>query len=327
MPPPPAIAPPLVIAHRGASAERPEHTLGAYERAIALGADYVELDVVPTRDGALVCRHENELSETTDVAERAAFADRRTTKVIDGRVVTGWFSEDFDLDELHALRARERLPDLRPQSARYDGQWDVPTLEDAVALVQRRSAPSGGPIGLYIETKHPSYFAALGLALEAPLVAALHAAGYDAPDAPVYIESFEGENLRALAAMTPLRLVQLLEADGRSAEGAALTTREGLAGVAAYAAGIGPHKDLVLPRDARGRLGAPTALVGDAHEAGLVVHPWTFRPENRFLPADHRRGAAPAAHGDLAAELRAFLAAGVDGVFADDVAAARGVIG
>jgi glycerophosphoryl diester phosphodiesterase len=280
--------PPVVIAHRGASAHRPEHTLAAYELAIALAADFIEPDVVATRDGHLVARHENEISGTTDVAARPEFADRRAVKDIDGRSREGWFTEDFTLAELRTLRARERLPELRGTA--YDARFGIPTLEEVVALAAR----SG--VGVYPETKHPSYFAALGLALEAPLLAVL-----DGFEGPVFIQSFEAGNLRALRSRTDHPLVRLT-----------VGAPPDVAEIAEYAHAIGPHKDQVIPRDGDGRLGAPTTLVADAHAAGLLVHPWTFRPEPEFLPAG--------LDGD--AELDAFLALGVDGVFADDPGAA-----
>jgi glycerophosphoryl diester phosphodiesterase len=313
-------ATPIVIGHRGASGERPEHTLASYAQAIADGADFVEPDLVSTKDHVLVARHENEISGTTDVAAHAEFADRRTTKTIDGHAVTGWFTEDFTLAELKTLRARERLPQLRPQNTRYDGQFYIPTLAEIIALVQ--AAPR--KVGLYPETKHPSYFAAIGLPLEPPLLAALTAAGYTHRGDPIFIQSFEASNLKALRSLTDLSLIQLIET-GQSADGVsydAMLTPAGLAAVATYADGIGPNKDRIFPRDAAGTLLQPTSLVADAHAAGLKVHPWTFRSENYFLPADFRSTGGPAAPGDAAAEYRLLYAAGVDGVFSDYPAAA-----
>jgi len=310
---------PIVIAHRGASGLLPEHTIAAYTRAIDDGADFIEPDLVPTRDGTLVARHENEISGTTDVAARAEFADRKVTKTIDGVSVTGWFTEDFTLAELKTLRARERLPELRGTA--NDGRFEIPTLGEIIALAKARG------VGIYPETKHPSYFASIGLALEPKLVAALDAAGWRDADAPVFIQSFEVNNLKRLDAMTGVRLIQLVAAEGGPADGAHETyaemlTPEGLKAVAAYADGIGPEKTLVIPRGPDMRLAAPTRLVADAHAAGLKVHPWTFRAENYFLPADHRQGEDPRAHGDLGAEIRTYLAAGVDGVFSDFTAEA-----
>jgi glycerophosphoryl diester phosphodiesterase len=323
----PQMSQPVVIAHRGASGYAPEHTLVSYFIAIEQGADYIEPDLVMTRDGVLVARHENEISGTTDVAERSQFAARRTTKVVDGESVTGWFTEDFSLQELKALRARERIPELRPANTRLDGRLEIPTLEEILALAQgveerRRvrarelglAAPR--PIGVYPETKHPSYFAALGLAMEERLVATLERYGYRGPDGRAFLQSFETGNLKVLRSLTRLPLVQLIEAAGAPydliASGdrrtyADLVTPRGLAEIAAYASCIGPAKSLLIPRDAAGRLGRPTSLVADAHAAGLGVHPWTFRAESAFLPAGL----------DLEEELRQFLAVGIDGFFTD----------
>ena len=310
---------PIVIAHRGASGLLPEHTIAAYTRAIDDGADFIEPDLVPTRDGVLVARHENEISGTTDVASRAEFADRKTTKTIDGASVTGWFTEDFTLAELKTLRARERLPELRGTA--NDGRFEIPTLDEIIALAKARG------VGIYPETKHPTYFAAISLPLEAKLVAALDAAGWRDADAPVFIQSFEVNNLKRLDGMTGVRLIQLVAAEGGPADGtyrsyAEMLTPEGLKAVAAYADGIGPEKTLVIPRGPDVRLTSPTRLVADAHAAGLKVHPWTFRAENYFLPADHRKGEDPRAHGDLAGEIRAYLATGIDGLFSDFTAEA-----
>jgi glycerophosphoryl diester phosphodiesterase len=284
--------PPVVIAHRGASALRPEHTLAAYELAIAVGADFIEPDVVPTRDGRLVARHENEISGTTDVADRPGFASRRTVKEIDGMERDGWFTEDFTLAELRTLRVRERLPALR--GTEHDGRYGIPTLEEVVALA------AGAGVGVYPETKHPSYFASIGLALEAPLLALLAAARWDGP---IYIQSFEAANLRDLRERTDIPLVRLTSPARPDHD---------VADIASYADAIGPHKDLVIARDEDGRLAEPTPLLEEAHAAGLLVHPWTFRPEAEFVPAGM----------DPAAELAAFYELGVDGVFADDPAAA-----
>jgi glycerophosphoryl diester phosphodiesterase len=318
---------PIVIGHRGASGERPEHTLESYRLAIAQGADFVEPDLVATKDGVLVCRHENEISGTTDVASRPELADRRATKTIDGTPVTGWFTEDLTLAELKTLRARERLPELRGSA--FDGRFEVPTFEQLLQLLAEENARperKHRPVGVYPETKHPSYFQGLGLPLEERLVAALRAHGLDRPDAPVFVQSFEVENLRRLRTLTRVPLVQLIEAAGRpwdltrgrsARTYADMLTPDGLRDVARYARGIGVDKVLVLPRDAEGRLRPATALVRDAHAAGLLVHVFTLRAENRFLPADFRGSGPPEARGDLAGEAGAFLKAGIDGFFAD----------
>jgi glycerophosphoryl diester phosphodiesterase len=316
-----------VIGHRGAAGHRPEHTLASYRLSILLGADYIEPDLVSTADGVLVARHENDITRTTDVAEHPAFADRRTTKVVDGREVTGWFTEDLTLAELRTLRAKERLPQVRPRNARRDGCYRIPTLDEILELATRESQRTGRRIGVYPETKHPSYFAGLGLALEEPLLAALRRHGLDGPGAPVYLQSFETANLRALRHLTPLPLVQLLAAGGAPgdlvAAGAARTyadlrTPAGLLEIASYADAIGPAKDLVLPRDPiTGAAGEQSSLVADAHAAGLCVHVYTLRDENQFMATNFRRGDDPHAPGDAVAEARAFLDAGVDGLFTD----------
>jgi glycerophosphoryl diester phosphodiesterase len=319
----PLPAAPLIIAHRGASGLRPEHTLASYGLAIDQGADFIEADLVMTRDHVLVARHENEIGGTTDVARHPEFASRRATRTIDGQAVTGWFVEDFTLAELRTLRARERLPELRPQSNRFDGRFAVPTLDEVIRLVAARNRGARRTVGLYLETKHPSYFRSIGLPLEEPLVARLEQAGYRSKTDPVFIESFEVDNLVRLRRLTRVRLVQLLDAEGHPADRppgagyAAMVTPIGLAAVAGYADGIGPAKALIVPRAADGTSLAPTALVGDAHRAGLVVHPWTFRSENGFLPRELARGTGPATHGDAAGEVRAFVALGVDGLFSD----------
>lgn len=301
---------PIVIAHRGASGSRPEHTLAAYELAIDQGADFIEPDLVPTKDDVLVARHENAIGGTTDVAAHPEFAGRRTTKTIDGQTLTDWFVEDFTLAELKTLRAKERLPQLRPGNTAYDGKFAVPTLAEIIALAQRRH------VGIYPETKHPTYFAQIGHPTDVPLVDALRKAGWDSADAPVFIQSFEVENLRRIHALTGIRLIQLVAGQGAPADGAApsyaaMLTPAGLRQVAAYAYGLGPDKAQLWTGE------TPTSLVADAHAAGLRVHPWTYRAENAFLPARFRRGDDPAAHGDVAGEIRAALTLGIDGFFTD----------
>ena len=306
----------IIIGHRGASGYRPEHTLAAYQLAIDQGADFIEPDLVATADGVLVCRHENEISATTDVAGHPEFAARRTTKTIDGTPVTGWFTEDFTLAELKTLRAKERIPGVRPQNTAYDGRFEIPTFAEVLALV----AAAARPVGVYPETKHPSYFRALGLPLEEPLLAALQ--GFDGP---VFIQSFEIGNLRDLHERTDVPLIQLVNDTGRPQDFiescdhrtyADLVTPAGLDFVATYAAGIGPAKHIVIPTDAAGHLTEPTRVIADAHARGLAVHAWTFRREPEFLPAG----------GDFPAELRAFAAAGLDAVFTDNPDVCREVV-
>jgi glycerophosphoryl diester phosphodiesterase len=334
---------PLVIAHRGASGYLPEHTLAAYGVAIEMGADYIEPDLVSTKDGVLVARHENAIAllnpdgsvreATTDVAERPEFASRRATKTIDGTPLTGWFTEDFTLAELRTLRARERLPALRVANTRFDGMFPIPTLAEILQLVvevnQRRRERANGkawrPLGVYPETKHPSYFQGIGLALEEPLVRLLHRYGFNSRQDPVFIQSFETANLRKLAGMTRLPLVQLLNGSGQPWDFTVagdkrsytdLAQPAGLAEIAGYAQGIGANNNLMIPLGG-GRLGTPTTLVRDAHAASLVVHGWTFRAENQFLPDEFDHGSDPAALGNLAGQIKAFLDLGLDGFFTD----------
>ena len=322
---------PIVIAHRGASGERPEHTLASYALAIDQGADFIEPDLVLTKDGVLVARHENEISGTTDVAAHPEFANRKATKTIEGQQFTGWFTEDFTLAELKTLRAKERLPQLRVANTKFDGQFEIPTFDQIIALAKLGSERAKRPIGIYPETKHPSYFASIGLPHEGPLLAALKKAGWTDAKAPAFIQSFEVGNLIALSKKTKVRLIQLVDASGGPADKpgttyAAMLASDGLKAIAAYAYGIGPAKDLIVARNADGSLGAPTGLADAAHKAGLRLHPWTFRAENYFLPANLRNGSDPRAHGDLDAEVKAFLAAGVDGVFSDFPGIARKAI-
>lgn len=306
---------PLLIAHRGASGYRPEHTLEAYELAIELGADFIEPDLVSTRDGVLIARHENDLSETTDVAGRPEFADRRRTKKIGNNERTGWFSEDFTLAEIKTLRAKERLPS-RGQS--YNGRFQIPTFQEVVDLARSKSEETGRTIGVYPETKHPTYFRSIGLPLEEPLLAVLEAAGYQGRKAPVYIQSFETANLQELRRRTDLPLIQLLEVTGQPFDLTVagdprtyqdLATPEGLARIATYADGIGPNKRLIVPLGADGSLQPSTSLVADAHRAGLLVHAWTFRSDGPFLALNYE--------GDHRREYEQFFRLGVDGVFSD----------
>ena len=341
---------PTLIGHRGASALRPEHTLASYALAIEAGADFIEPDLVATRDGALVARHENAIAQvdvatgavteaTTDVAERPEFANRQASRLIDGKAIRGWFTEDFTLAELKTLRAKERIPAIRPANTRFDGQFEIATWPEILELARSESQRLGRPIGVYAETKHPTYFRSIGLELEPKVLATLADFGWNERAAPVFLQSFEPTSLLRLRAGSDVRLVQLIEAVGAPGDAAdpalpaalathaAMITPAGLAEIARYAQGIGPHKALVLPVTGE-RPGPATSLVADAHAAGLVVHVWTLRPENAFLPrawlgapVDDRT-----VHGDSAAEMQAFLQAGVDGMFCDDPAAGRAAI-
>jgi glycerophosphoryl diester phosphodiesterase len=319
---------PIVIAHRGASAYRPEHTLGAYQLAIEHGADFIEPDLVMTKDHVLVCRHENEISQTTDIADHPEFAERRKAKMVDGTSAEGWWVEDFTLAELKTLRCRERLPQLRPNNTQYNDQETIPTFAEAIALAQRRGK------GIYPELKHPTFLREQGANPVPAFIAAVREAGGQSAADIMYVQCFEIGPLRTLAQMSSIRwqCVQLIAADNgpwdqRELTPAAMLSDEGLRRIAEYARGIGPEKSLVIPRDADNNLVSPSTLVSRAHAANLVVHTWTFRPENYFLPTSLRTvhgGASdhPRQHGGLDAELRAFYAAGVDGVFSDDPAAA-----
>jgi glycerophosphoryl diester phosphodiesterase len=294
---------PLIIAHRGASGHRPEHTLEGYRLAVEMGADFIEPDLVSTKDGVLIARHENEIGGTTDVADR--FPDRKRTKTIDGQSLTGYFSEDFTLAEIKTLRARERLPF---RSHAYDGQFQVPTFDEVIELAQRLGQARGRPVGIYPETKHPTYFRGIELPIEEHLLESLEKHGWNRRDAPVFIQSFEQGNLRELRRKTTVRLIQLIE-------NAKFTSDEALKDVASYADGIGPEKRLVVPVGADGSLGEPTDLISRAHAAGLLVHIWTIRIDKEFLAAGY--------HGKPEAEYEKFRQLGVDGVFTDfpDVAA------
>lgn len=306
-------APAIVIAHRGASGYRPEHTLAAYELAMQMGADFIEPDLVITQDGVLVARHENEIGDTTNVGDRPEFASRRTTKVIDGQPVTGWFTEDFTLAELKTLRARERLPF---RSTDYNDRFEIPTFEEIIQLTQRYSQETGHTVGIYPETKHPSYFQAIGLPLEPPLLLLLERYGYTGPTAAVMIQSFETANLKTLRAQTQVPLIQLLgdrhevQFDSGLAYGQ-MVSPEGLRAIAQYANGIGPSKRLIIPADPvdSSWLLPPTLLVEKAHDCGLWVHPYTFRHEPEFLHGVYRSNPVE--------EYEQFLALGIDGLFSD----------
>lgn len=314
----------IIIGHRGASAHRPEHTLAAYELAIELGADFIEPDLVMTRDGHLIARHEpllavvNEagelIEETTDVREHAAFASRVRTRELDGKPVRGWWSEDFTLAEIKTLRARERLPKDRPANTEWNDKLEIPALEEIIALAKAKSQETGRTIGVYPETKHPTFFKQVAKELKVPtmeeaLLNALHAAYGNDKSAPVVIQSFETTNLIAIREQTQIRLAQLIDVRGGPFDDADQTyahmiTPAGLKQIATYADGIGVHKRLVLDES-----GKPTPLVGHAHAAGLVVHAWTHRPERRFLLKPFQNAESEAA---------ALWKAGVDGIFADD---------
>ncbi|MBX7492014.1 glycerophosphodiester phosphodiesterase [Qipengyuania sp. 1NDW9] len=309
----------LVIAHRGASGERPEHTLAAYELAIDQGADYVEPDLVVTNDLVLVARHENELSDTTDVGSREEFADRRRSKTIDGRLVSGWFAEDFTLAELRTLRAKERLPGMRPANTRYDGLYQVPTFAEIVQLVRAKEAETGRTIGLYPELKHPTFLLQdAGIDSVDLLVTALREAGLDGADAAVFVQCFEVGPLRRLDRLVDVKLVQLVNTNDGPADEPAMrygdmVSSSGLAEIADYADAVGVNMNLLF-----GPEGIPSGLASDAQEAGLAVHAWTLRKENAYLPPVLRRGTAENGTGDVLGMVTILEAQGIDGVFTDD---------
>lgn len=328
-----------LFAHRGASALRPEHTLASYAKAIADGADFIEPDLVSTKDGVLVARHENFLNETTDVALRPEFAAKRVTRTIDGITLNGWFTEDFTLAELKTLRAVERLPKVRPKNTQYDRMFQILTWDEIIDFAAANAATTGKVIGLIPELKHSTYFAAIGLPLEDRFLASIAAHEYT-QRCPLVVQSFEVANLKYLRSVLGkrpnIRLMQLVER-GRPADvvaaGGDLTfekmcTPQGLKEMARYADIVAPPTRALIPLLADGRLGQPTALIADAHSAGLLVHTWTFRPENRFLAADFRNDQGEDARHDngSVAEMRRYIEAGIDGFFSDDSALGRRAI-
>ncbi|MEW2086237.1 glycerophosphodiester phosphodiesterase [Streptomyces sp. NPDC005283] len=319
---------PTIIAHRGASGYRPEHTLGSYQLALDMGAHVIEQDLVPTSDGHLVCRHENDITGTTDVAAHPEFASRRTTKSVDGVSLTGWFTEDFTLAELKTLRAKERIPANRQENTLYDGRWAIPTFEEVLRWAEKEGHRRGRPVWLHVETKHPTYFRGLGLGLEERLAKLLRRYGRDRRNSPVFLQSFEPSSIQRLAGLVDSPRVVLLSAantrpwdfvragDPRTV--ADLVKPDGLKWIASYAQGIGPTLDLIIPKDANGKLGTPTSLVRDAHAKDLILHPYTMRNENTFLPADFRRGTDPNAYGDAFGALKVYFETGIDGIFTDN---------
>ncbi|MEU8620397.1 glycerophosphodiester phosphodiesterase [Streptomyces sp. NPDC048623] len=319
---------PTVIGHRGASGYRPEHTLGSYQLALDMGADVVEQDLVPTKDGHLVCRHENDITGTTDVADHPEFASRKTAKTVDGVALTGWFTEDFTLAELKTLRAKERIPATRQRNTLYDGRWAVPTFEEVLRWAEQEGRRRGRPVWLHVETKHPTYFRSIGLPLEERLAKLLRRYGRHRADSPVFLQSFEPGSIQRLAKLVDSPRVVLLSgassrpwdfvAAGDPRTVADLVTPAGLRWIASYAQGIGPTMDLILPRDASGRLAAETTLVRDAHAQGLILHPYTMRNENAFLPTEYRRGTDPNAYGDAFGLLKRYFETGIDGIFSDN---------
>ncbi|MGZ3787884.1 MAG: glycerophosphodiester phosphodiesterase [Bacteriovorax sp.] len=301
---------PLVIGHRGACGYRPEHTLASYQLAIDMGADYIEPDLVMTKDGVLMARHENEISGTTDVAEK--FPERKKTKKVDGEEITGWFIEDFTLKEMKTLKARERLA-FRDHS--YDGKFEVPTFKEILDLLKKQKRK----VGVYPETKHPTYFQSIGLPLEEALVKELTAHGMNKKDSPVFIQSFEMQSLEKIKKLSPLPLIYLIDdpdktpfdhvvsGDKRTYQDMVLP--KNLKEISAIASGIGPYKRYIVPSNDKNEALPPTTLIQDAHAVGLKVHPFTFRKEAQYLLKDYQ--------GDFQKELLQFYELGVDAVFSD----------
>lgn len=327
--PKPLIAKPVIIAHRGVPETFLEHSRPSYLAGIREGADFIEPDVIATKDGHLIVRHENEIGHTTDISQRPEFADRKTTKVIDGIELTGWFSEDLTLAEIKQLRTQERIPDLRPKNKRLAGVEQVLTFDEVLDIQAEENArrgPDAPPIGVYVETKHPTYFSNAGFDLNQLLLEALERFNLNRAGAPVIIQSMETANLRRIRQQTELPIVQLLEWAGAPADFVAagdertykdLATPAGLDFIAEYAQGVGAHKRHVIGRDKKQRWTGETSFVADSHERGLFVHPWTMRSENNFLPRNLRRGWKKSRHGNALAEHLAYLEAGVDGLFTD----------
>jgi glycerophosphoryl diester phosphodiesterase len=319
---------PTVVAHRGTSGYRPEHTLGSYQLALDMGADVIEQDLVPTKDGHLVCRHENDITATTDVSDHPEFASRKTTKTVDGVKLTGWFTEDFTLKELRTLRAKERIPQQRPHNTLYNGRWQVPTFEEVLEWAEKEGKRRRRPVWLHIETKHPTYFRKLGLGLEKPLAKLLRRYGRHRAHSPNFVQSFEPSSIQQLGKLVSCPGVVLLSGPtsrpwdfveaGDPRTVADLVKPEGLKWIAGFAQGIGPTLDLIIPRKKDGSLGDETTLVRDAHAQKLVLHPYTMRNENVFLPTDFRKGDDPNAYGDAFGAFKRYFETGIDGLFSDN---------
>lgn len=324
----------IIIGHRGASALRPEHTLAAYQKAIEDGADFIEPDLVPTKDGFLIARHENNITETSNISTLNQFLARKQTKIIDGQSMTGWFSEDFTLDELtQYVKARERIAQFRPENTHYNDQLSIPTLEQIIELAEAHYKKTGKIIGLYIETKHPNYFRNIQLPLEDPLIRTLAKYQYTREIAPIYLQSFEVQNLKDMQqqlkkhSIQHVQIIQLLDdqtlqpADGFNQTYGQMATPLGLKHIATYAHGVGPSKAYIFPNASQ----TQTTFVKDAHQAGLKVHPYTFRPENNFLPTPYKCSniATEKCESGSIKELKSFFHAGVDGVFTDDPSIGR----
>lgn len=330
----------IIVGHRGASALRPEHTLAAYQKAMDDGADFIEPDLVSTQDGVLVARHENEIGGTSNVSTLVQFKNREKTKVIDGVSIKGWFTEDFSFQELNQnVKARERIPEYRPNNTQYNDQYAIPTLEQIIDLAEQNYKKTGKIVGLYIETKHPTYFQKIGLALEDPLLKTLAKHPYTRDIAPIYLQSFEVANLKYFKQQLTLhkslknaKIIQLLDTPTASPADFVATANPqkyldlaqpaGLKQIASYADGVGPSKTYIFSNTDQN---TTTTFVKDAHAVGLKVHPYTLRPENGFLP-NYLRCSQVATEqcttGSLK-EFERFFNAGVDGVFTDHPALGR----
>lgn len=330
----------IIVGHRGASALRPEHTLASYQQAIDDGADFIEPDLVSTKDGVLVARHENEISGTTNISTLSQFKDREKTKIIDGTSLKGWFTEDFSYNELQQnVRARERIPEYRAANMQYNDQFSIPTLDEIIELAEKNYKKTGKVVGLYIETKHPTYFQKNGLAMEDNLLKTLAKYQYSREIAPLYLQSFEVANLKYFKQQLSLhktlknaKIIQLLDSpsaspadfleSGTKKTYLDLAVASGLKEIASYADGVGPSKTYIFSNTDEN---STTTFLQDAHAAGLKVHPYTFRPENGFLPNYDRCSTIASERCPTGSikELKRFFKAGVDGVFTDDPALGR----
>ncbi|MFI4934281.1 MAG: glycerophosphodiester phosphodiesterase family protein [Caulobacterales bacterium] len=322
---------PLIIAEGGSAGERPEDTRSAYDLAIDEGADFIQANLVPTREGVLVARRDNELSATTDIASHGEFAARKTSKTIDGKTVTGWFSEDFTLGELKTLTCRERLPALRPANTKFDGKEPILSLQEVLEIARAGCVRTARTVGVWPRMLHAAYFDAQGLPIEARLAGELNTAGYASSAAAVWVQAFEPGALKAFARLSRLRRMQLIDLTGAPADDpttpfAQMITPAGLTVVRAYADAIAPDQDLVIDPGAA-LFPAPTTLILDAHTAGLSVFTRTAQAENAFLPKPLQKGDRTSAsfaaqHGDIDRLLFGLYANGVDGLATDLPAAA-----
>ncbi|MFJ6087539.1 glycerophosphodiester phosphodiesterase [Streptomyces sp. NPDC092369] len=326
---PSSLPKPTIIGHRGTSGYRPEHTFGSYDLALDMGADIVEAgDLVLTKDGHLVCRHEPEIGGTTDVADHPEFASRKTTKSLDGVPTTGWFTEDFTLAELKTLRAIERIPANRPHNTLYNGRWEIPTFEEVLRWQDEQTRKRGKQVFIYPEMKHPTYFRKRGFEIEKLLAKTLRKHGKDRRNSPVLIQSFEPTSIQKISKLVDNNLAVLLSGTGTRPfdfidQGDPRTTDDlvkpkGLREIATYAQGLGPTLDLIITKNADGSLNKETTLVADAHKAGLILHPYTMRNENPFLPLEYRKGSDVDAYGDAFGAFKRYFATGIDGVFTDN---------